>query len=85
EESAKGNGSAVFIVQTGNSPEGPWETLATSPTLRGGNDAMTLRVDLGTARFLRLVTTDAGDGISSDHAFWGNARLLPAPPAVPGR
>ena len=85
EESAKGNGSAVFIVQCGNSPEGPWETLATSPTQRGGNDAMTLRVDLGTARFLRLVTTDAGDGISSDHAFWGNARLLPAPPAVPGR
>jgi len=79
EDGARGQGSAVFIVQRGSSAEGPWETLFTSPTLRGGAAALTLRVDLGEARFLRLCTTDAGDGIHSDHALWGNARLLPAP------
>jgi hypothetical protein len=33
-------------------------------------------VELGPAPYLRLYTTDAGDGINSDHALWGNARLL---------
>ena len=79
EEGAKGNGSAVFMVQRGPGADGPWETLYTSPTRRGGMEALTIRVDLGDARFLRLYTTDAGDGINSDHALWGNARLLPAP------
>lgn len=79
EETARNSGSVVFMVQRGGRAEGPWETLYTSPILRGGAEAVTIRVDIGTARFLRLYTTDAGDGINSDHALWGNARLLPAP------
>jgi hypothetical protein len=25
---------------------------------------------------LKLVTTDAGDGIAADYAWWGNARFI---------
>jgi hypothetical protein len=79
EEEAGSNGSAVFMVQRGASAAGPWETLLTSPVLHCGSPAQAITVDLGDAKFLRLYTTDAGDGINSDHALWGNVRLLPAP------
>jgi len=68
-------GTVVFMVQCAAAPAGPWETLYTSPIMRGGTEALTIAVDLGEARYLRLYTTDAGDGINSDHALWGNARL----------
>ncbi len=74
-ESARANGSVVFMVQGGASPAGPWETLYTSPTLRGGMEPVSVSVPLGEAKHLRLYTTDAGDGINSDHALWGNVRL----------
>jgi len=70
-----GHGSVVFLVQRGDAPDGPWETLYTSPTLRGGTEPVAIAVELGSAPYLRLYTTDAGDGINSDHALWGNARL----------
>ena len=75
EEAAKTGGSVVFMVQTSESATGPWQTLYTSAVMRGGTAAETIRVDLGEAKFLRLYTTDAGDGINSDHALWGNVRL----------
>ena len=75
EELARGNGSAVFMVQTSDAPEGKWGTLYTSPPLRGGQEPVTIDVPLGEAKYLRLYTTDAGDGINSDHAVWGMARL----------
>lgn len=79
-EAATGaNGSAVFMVQRGAAPEGPWETLYTSPVMRGGMAPARVAVPLGEARCLRLYTTDAGDGIHSDHALWGAVRLGPAP------
>ncbi|MBI3922955.1 MAG: NPCBM/NEW2 domain-containing protein, partial [Armatimonadetes bacterium] len=49
--------------------------LYTSSTLRGGQEPVTIAVPLGKARYLRLYTTDADDGIGSDHAVWGNARV----------
>ncbi|MEN6305896.1 MAG: NPCBM/NEW2 domain-containing protein, partial [Armatimonadia bacterium] len=73
--SASGNGSAAFLVQVGGEAKGPWQTLYTSPTLRGGEEPVTVKVELGRAKYLRLYTTDAGDGIGSDHAVWGGARL----------
>jgi hypothetical protein len=79
EEMAKSNGSVVFIVQRAASADGPWETLYTSPVLRGGMAAVAVAVDLGGAKYLRLYTTDAGDGINSDHALWGNVRLSRGP------
>jgi hypothetical protein len=75
--SSLGNGSASFLVQAGDSPQGPWRTLFESPVLRGGQEPLTLSVPLGAAPYLRLYTTDAGDGINSDHAVWGSARLTP--------
>ncbi len=74
-ESAAANGSAQFLVQTGPSATGPWTTRHTSPVRRGGEDPVAITLPLGPARFLRLWTTDAGDGINSDHAVWGAARL----------
>jgi hypothetical protein len=43
-------------------------------------DSETKTVDVGVAgiKQLRLVVTDAGDGINSDHADWANARLVDA-------
>ncbi|NCO34568.1 MAG: hypothetical protein AUJ92_20960 [Armatimonadetes bacterium CG2_30_59_28] len=75
EETARGNGSVVFMVQTSDSPDGKWQTLFTSPILRGGQEPVMANIPLGNAKYLRLYTTDAGDGINSDHALWGNARL----------
>lgn len=63
------------MVQTGPSAQGPWETLWTSPVMRGKQEPVALKVDLGEARFLRLYVTDADDGIGADHAMWGLARL----------
>jgi hypothetical protein len=79
EAAAKSNGSVTFMVQRAAGAAGPWETLYTSPALHGGGPAQSLAVDLGEAAFLRLYTTDVGDGIDSDHAIWGNARLLRTP------
>ena len=74
-DSSRGRGSAMFIVQTGASPAGPWQTLYTSPIRRGSEEPLKLSLPLGSASFLRLYTTDAGDGINSDHAVWGDAKL----------
>ncbi len=72
-----GGGSAMFLVQVSDSPQGKWETRYNSTVLRGGGDQITIKVALGQAKYLRLYTTDADDGIGSDHAVWGNARLKP--------
>ena len=74
-DSSHGRGSSVFIVQVSDSTNGPWQTLFTSPLMRGGQDPVTIQLPLGQAKYLRLYTTDAGDGINSDHAVWGGARL----------
>jgi hypothetical protein len=34
-----------------------------------------VRVDISGASRLRRLNTDAGDGINSDHAAWGAARV----------
>ena len=75
EDMAGPRGTVVFMVQRAAAPTGPWETLYTSPVVRGGTGTLTIEVDIGDTRYLRLYTTDAGDGINSDHALWGNPRL----------
>jgi hypothetical protein len=75
ENMTGGRGSAVFMVQVAETPDGPWDTLYDSSVMRGGQPPESIEVELGDAAFLRLHTTDAGDGINSDHALWGNARL----------
>lgn len=76
--SASANGSVEFLVQVADTPDGEWKTLYTSPVLRGGQPQLVVEVPLQGAKFLRLYTTSAADGISSDHALWGSARLTPA-------
>jgi hypothetical protein len=73
--SARAYGSVTFTVQRGDSPDGPWEDLYASPTMRGGEEPAPISLALGATKYLRLYTTDAGDGINSDHALWGDARL----------
>ena len=74
-DSSLGAGTAAFGVQVGETARGPWRTLFTSEILRGREAPQTLKLPLERAKYLRLYTTDGGDGISSDHAVWGEARL----------
>lgn len=46
-----------------------------SGTLTGADVAQKVSVDVMGKRELKLVVTDAADGIGSDHADWANARL----------
>ena len=55
--------------------QGEWKTLHTSPVMRGGQPALIVEIPLQRVKYLRLYTTSAGDGIGSDHALWGAARL----------
>ncbi|GBF06210.1 hypothetical protein DAERI_080001 [Deinococcus aerius] len=74
-------GSVVFQVF------GDGRLLAESPVRRGTDGPMPLTASLSGVNELRLVATDAGDGIESDHADWGGLSLTctagPTPPAVP--
>jgi len=47
-----------------------------SGVLRGKQPARKIALDVRGKERLRLVVTDAGDGINCDHADWANARLL---------
>jgi alpha-galactosidase len=47
--------------------------VADSGTLTWQDPAKTLTADLTGASFVRLVVTDAGDGMNSDHADWAGA------------
>jgi alpha-galactosidase len=49
--------------------------VADSGTMTTSTPAKTLSADLAGATLLRLVVTDAGDGINSDHADWADPRV----------
>jgi hypothetical protein len=73
--SAAGSGSVEFLVQVGDTADGEWTTLFRSPVLRGGMEPIAINLPLQGAKFVRLYTTSAGDGINSDHALWGSVRF----------
>lgn len=54
-----------------------------SGTLRSGDAPFPVQVEILGARELKLVTTDAGDGIYYDQANWAEAKLSNNPPTVP--
>lgn len=54
-----------------------------SGTLRSGDAPFPVQVEIVGARELKLVTTDAGDGIYYDQANWAEAKLSNNPPTVP--
>ena len=51
------------------------QEVYTSPVLHRGQPAVDVRVDLGGARDFYLITSCAGDGISSDQCVWGEATV----------
>jgi hypothetical protein len=66
-------GSATFIVEVHR--DGKWERVFESAVLKVGGKPQEVDVDITGADKLRLITTDAGDGISCDQAEWANARV----------
>jgi hypothetical protein len=68
-------GSVVFQVYVDD------KMVFQSGVMRENDPPRTLRLPIGGADVLRLVATDAGDGINSDCADWAEARLTPDPAA----
>ena len=46
-----------------------------SPIMRGNTPALAVEVSTENAREMKLIVTNAGDGIGSDHADWADARF----------
>jgi alpha-galactosidase len=63
------NGTVAFEVWADGTK------VASTGVLTNAMPAQPLTADVTGARLVRLVVTDAGDGIDSDHADWGDARL----------
>lgn len=72
--SANGNTSVVFQVYVDG------QLAAESSVMRRGTPSEHFSVDLAGASTLRLVVTDAGNGIANDHANWAGAKFLTAVP-----
>ncbi|MBN2535645.1 MAG: NPCBM/NEW2 domain-containing protein [Spirochaetales bacterium] len=51
--------------------------LFDSGMIKGGDEPREVDVDITDMDELKLVVTDAGDGISCDHADWADARVVP--------
>lgn len=51
-----------------------------SPVMHSKSQTLAVSIDLGAAKEIRLVVDDAGDGISADHAAWGEPKLNPRIP-----
>jgi hypothetical protein len=73
DDEAGSLGSVVFQVYVDN------VLRYTSPTLTGASASSIVSVSLTGATQLRLVVTDAGDGPTSDHADWADARIVCTP------
>ncbi|WP_086661237.1 NPCBM/NEW2 domain-containing protein [Lentzea kentuckyensis] len=69
DEVAAGKGSVVFEVFADSTK------VADSGRLTGTDPAKKLTASLSEAENLRLVITDAGDGINSDHGDWASPRI----------
>ncbi|UQN09750.1 NPCBM/NEW2 domain-containing protein [Deinococcus sp. QL22] len=65
-------GSVVFQIWSGSAASGTATKLYDSGTMRGADAAKTISVAVSGVQDLRLVVTDAGDGLDYDHADWGN-------------
>jgi hypothetical protein len=73
DDEKAGGGTVVFQVF------GDGVKLYDSGVMKGKEPAKNVSVSLDGVEALRLVVTDAGDGINSDHADWANARLIGNP------
>ncbi|MCX5242666.1 beta-galactosidase [Streptomyces prunicolor] len=69
DDETGGAGSVTFSVVADG------KTLVTTPTIRGGQGAVPIDVDVSGAQVIDLKVGDAGDGNGSDHADWGMPTL----------
>ncbi|WP_373544705.1 NPCBM/NEW2 domain-containing protein [Chamaesiphon sp.] len=69
------NGSVVFQVLADG------VQIYDSGLMTGATATKTLDLDVTGKQNLRLIVTDGGNGVASDHADWANARLESGPPA----
>jgi len=69
DDETDGLGSVRFMVYGDNA------LLADSGNMKGHDAAKQIDVDLSNRKTLRLVVTDADDGIDHDHADWGEATI----------
>jgi len=69
DDSAGGQGSVEFIVN------GDGKVLWRSGVVTSGKPALPVDVKIEGVRTLTLLVTDGGDGSSSDHADWADARI----------
>ena len=69
DDEVKGRGSVIFQVVADG------QKLFDSGKMTGSNDAQSVNVKVSGKKLLELVVTDAGDGLSYDHANWGDAAL----------
>lgn len=77
QKQSQGIGSAVFQVYVDD------EKRFDSGVMREQDAAKRVSIPVTGAQELRLVVTDAGDGIACDCANWANARLVPAKSPTP--
>ncbi|MDB6018972.1 MAG: glycoside hydrolase clan [Pedosphaera sp.] len=70
DDSAGAQGSVEFVVS------GNGKVLWKSGALTGGQAAVPVDVNLAGVTVLGLRVTDGGDGASSDHADWADARII---------
>jgi hypothetical protein len=70
DDEVANNGSVAFQVW------GDAVMLYQSPILTGASPKTGVKVDVRGRNQLRLVVTDGGNGVGSDHADWADARLL---------
>ena len=68
-DSEVGDGTVTFSVI------GDGKTLATTPTVRGGDPAQQITVAVSGVQTLHLVVGDAGDGNGDDHGDWAMPTL----------
>jgi hypothetical protein len=70
DDEKNGAGTVVFQVFADG------RKLFDSSTMRGKQAAKKIAIPLDGEEELTLIVTDAGDGITCDHADWANARLI---------
>lgn len=68
-QEAIGKGSVRFVVIADG------KEIWKSKKIKGGSKAVSVEVNVKGVQILELIVEDAGDGVSGDHAVWGNATL----------
>jgi beta-galactosidase GanA len=69
DDETHGAGTVTFSVAADG------KTLVTTPTIKGGQAATPIDVDVTGAQVLSLVVGDAGDGNGNDHGDWASPTL----------